>query len=212
MTAPKFDEAFRSRLRELLVWRRDVRRFQKTVPPEGTLEHLIELATLAPSVGLSQPWRFVVVADPARRRAVRENFAECNAAALASYAGERAKLYATLKLEGLDAAPLQLAVFADRSTTQGQALGQRTMPESIEYSAVMAIHTMWLAARALGLGLGWVSILDPARIAALLEVPPEWRFIGYLCIGYAQSDDDVPALERVGWEERRPVENFILRR
>ena len=209
---PLFDDAFRRRLRELLVWRRDVRRFQKTVPPEGTLEHLIELATLAPSVGLSQPWRFVVVDDPARRRAVRENFADCNAAALASYAGERAKLYATLKLEGLDDAPLQLAVFADRSTTQGHGVGQRTMPESIEYSAVMAIHTMWLAARALGLGLGWVSILDPARISEILEVPPEWRFIGYLCIGYAQSDDDVPALERVGWEERRPVAEFILRR
>jgi len=86
------------------------------------------------------------------------------------------------------------------------------MPEMIEYSAVMAIHTLWLAARAQGLGLGWVSILDPARVAAILEVPPAWRFIGYLCLGYPQGEDDVPALERAGWEERRPAAEFIVRR
>ena len=86
------------------------------------------------------------------------------------------------------------------------------MPEMIEYSAVMAIHTMWLAARAEGLGLGWVSILEPARIAEILEVPAEWRFIGYLCVGYPQGEDEVPALERAGWEERRPAGDVILRR
>ena len=209
---PLFDDAFRASLRELLEWRRDVRRFRAARPPEGALERLIELATHAPSVGLSQPWRFVIVEDTARRRAVRDEFERCNAAALAAQAGERAKLYASLKLAGLDEAPLQLAVFADRSTAQGHELGRRTMPEMIEYSAVMAIHTMWLAARAEGLGLGWVSILEPARIAEILEVPPAWRFIGYLCLGYPQGEDEVPALERAGWDERRPVENFIVRR
>ena len=209
---PLFDDAFRASLRELLEWRRDVRRFRAARPPEGALERLIELATHAPSVGLSQPWRFVIVEDAARRRAVRDEFERCNAAALAAQAGERAKLYASLKLAGFDEAPLQLAVFADRSTAQGHELGRRTMPEMIEYSAVMAIHTMWLAARAEGLGLGWVSILEPARIAEILEVPPAWRFIGYLCLGYPQGEDEVPALERAGWDERRPVENFIVRR
>ena len=212
MTGPLFDDAFRARLRELLEWRRDVRRFRAARPPAGALERLIELATHAPSVGLSQPWRFVIVEDAARRRAIREEFERCNAAALAAQAGDRARLYATLKLAGLDEAPLQLAVFADRSTAQGHELGRRTMPEMIEYSAVMAIHTLWLAARAEGLGLGWVSILEPARVAALLEVPAGWRFIGYLCLGYPQGEDEVPALERAGWEERRPVAEFILRR
>ena len=207
-----FDSAFRARLRDLLVWRRDVRRFRPDPLPDGTLERLVELACLAPSVGLSQPWRFVEVADPARRQAVRDNFEACNAEALADYTGERAGLYARLKLAGLDEAPLQLAVFADRSTAQGHGLGRRTMPEMIEYSVVTAIHTLWLAARAEGIGLGWVSILDPERIAAILDVPADWSFIGYLCLGYPQAEDDTPALERAGWEQRRDADSFLLRR
>lgn len=207
-----FDSAFRARLRDLLVWRRDVRRFRPDPLPDGTLERLVELACLAPSVGLSQPWRFVEVADPARRQAVRDNFEACNAEALADYTGERAGLYARLKLAGLDAAPLQLAAFADRSTAQGHGLGRRTMPEMIEYSVVTAIHTLWLAARAEGIGLGWVSILDPERIAAILDVPADWSFIGYLCLGYPQAEDDTPALERAGWEQRRDADSFLLRR
>jgi len=212
MTGPRFDDAFRAHLIELLAWRRDVRRFRAQVPPPGTLERLLSLAAMAPSVGLSQPWRFVIVEDRARRQAVRENFALCNKAALDAYEGERARLYASLKLAGLDEAPLQLAVFADRESLKGHGLGRRTMPEMSEYSAVMAIHTLWLAARAEGLGLGWVSILEPARITEILEVPQAWRFIGYLCLGYPQSDDDTPALEHAGWEERQPVGDFILRR
>src|SRR5438105_12261658 len=101
-----FDAAFRARLRDLLVWRRDVRRFRRDPLPEGTLESLIELACLAPSVGLSQPWRFVIVDDGARRTAVRENFALCNAQALSAQAPQRAALYARLKLTGLDEAPV----------------------------------------------------------------------------------------------------------
>ena len=210
--APEFDAAFRASLRELLLWRRDVRRFRRDSLPEGTLAHLFELACLAPSVGLSQPWRFVIVEDKVRRAAIRENFEVCNREALGDYAGERAKLYATLKLAGLDAAPAQFAVFADRMTMQGQGLGRRTMPEMIEYSAVMAIHTLWLVARAEGLGLGWVSILDPARVAHILDVPPDWRFIGYFCLGYPERDEPSPELEREGWEKRRPAGDFILKR
>ena len=210
--APEFDAAFRASLRELLLWRRDVRRFRRDSLPEGTLAHLFELACLAPSVGLSQPWRFVIVEEKVRRAALREIFAICNREALGDYAGERAKLYATLKLAGLDAAPAQFAVFADRMTMQGQGLGRRTMPEMIEYSAVMAIHTLWLVARAEGLGLGWVSILDPARVAHILDVPPGWRFIGYFCLGYPERDEPSPELEREGWEKRRPASDFILKR
>jgi 5,6-dimethylbenzimidazole synthase len=210
--APTFDAAFRARLRELLVWRRDVRRFRRDALPAGALERLIGLAALAPSVGLSQPWRFVVVDNPVRRRAVRDVFAACNAAARADYADEAARRYAALKLAGLDDAPVQLAVFADPATAQGHGLGRRTMPETIAYSAVAAIHTLWLAARAEGIGLGWVSILEPARIAAILDVPPAWRLVGYLCLGYPADPDDAPALERAGWEQRRVVDDTIVRR
>jgi 5,6-dimethylbenzimidazole synthase len=210
--APVFDQAFRARLRDLLAWRRDVRRFLRDPLPTGALESLIELACLAPSVGLSQPWHFVIVENAATRAAIRSNFAQCNAQALAAQLPARAKLYAQLKLAGLEEAPAHFAVFADPSTAQGHGLGRHTMPEMIEYSAVMAVHTIWLAARAQGIGMGWVSILDPKAIAAILNVPAEWKFIGYFCLGYPQADDLVPELEQAGWEQRRPSASMIVRR
>jgi 5,6-dimethylbenzimidazole synthase len=207
-----FDDAFREKLGELLLWRRDVRHFRRNPLPAGTIERLLELATLAPSVGLSQPWRFVLVDDGVRRAAVRENFVSANRAALGAYAGERAERYARLKLAGLEEAPVQLAVFADRGTEQGHGLGRRTMPEMAEYSAVMAIHTLWLVARAEGLGLGWVSILDPALMPRILDTPPDWIFLGYFCLGYPEREDATPELERQGWEHRRSLASFLLRR
>ena len=210
--APNFDPAFRSRLQALLTWRRDVRRFRRDPLPEGTIERLIGLACLAPSVGLSQPWRFVLVDLPARRAAVRDNFLHCNAAALAGQAAERARHYARLKLAGLDEAPCHLAVFADPRTQQGHGLGRLTMPETIDYSAVLAAHTLWLMARAEGIGMGWISILEPVAVATALDVPADWRLIGYFCLGYPEDADPVPALERAGWERRgRPEECLIYR-
>ncbi len=207
-----FDEQFRARLRDLMVWRRDVRRFRTDPLPTGTLDRLIATACLAPSVGLSQPWRFVIVDSAERRRAVRDDFAACNAAALSAYAGEQAARYASLKLAGLDDAPVQLAVFADRATETGHGLGRRTMPETAEYSVVAAITAMWLAARAEGIGMGWVSILDPARVTAILDVPEAWRLVGYFCLGFPEAEHATPELERERWEERRPVDRFVLRR
>jgi 5,6-dimethylbenzimidazole synthase len=205
-----FDDAFRTRLRDLLVWRRDVRRFRTDPLPAGTLERLFEVAALAPSVGLSQPWRFIVVDDPARRAAVRDVFDACNADARASYEGERAARYAELKLEGLKEAPCQFAVFTDRTTTVGHSLGRRTMPETADYSAVTAISMMWLAARAEDIGMGWISILDPARMNAILDVPKSWRFIGYFCLGYPQEASERPELDRAGWERRRDAQACVL--
>jgi 5,6-dimethylbenzimidazole synthase len=209
---PAFDAAFRAQLRLLLEWRRDVRRFRRVPLPEGTLERLIAIAALAPSVGLSQPWRFVAVDAPAQRQAIRHNFARCNAEALAAEAGDRATNYARLKLAGLDDAPVHLAVFVDGATEQGHGLGRRTMPEMIDYSAVAAVHTLWLAARAEGIGMGWVSILDPVEAKAILDVPATWKLIGYFCLGYPQEETETPELERAAWERRRPAEAFLLRR
>ena len=207
-----FDDAFRRRLRDLFVWRRDVRRFRREPLPPGMIERLIETACLSPSVGLSQPWRFVIVEDAERRSAVMENFRKCNSEASRMYAGEAAERYAALKLAGLQEAPCHVAVFADRTTETGAGLGRRTMPEMAEYSVVAAVCTLWLAARAEGIGLGWVSILDPLRIGAILAVPEEWIFIGYLCLGYPQREDDTPELERAQWERRRSADCFVLRR
>src|SRR5262249_34372260 len=211
-TPMDFDDAFRARLRDLLVWRRDVRRFRRDPLPSGTLERMIHVACLAPSLGLSQPWRSVIVDDPAHRVAVRKNLERCNAAALAAQHQQRAAAYGRLKLAGLDDAPCHLAVFADRSTAQGHGLGRHTMPEMIEYSAVTAIHTIWLAARAEGIGMGWVSILDPAAVPAILRVPADWKFIGYLCLGFPQAEDDIPDLERTGWEQRQAPSSVVIRR
>jgi 5,6-dimethylbenzimidazole synthase len=210
--APHFDAAFRTRLRDLFCWRRDVRRFRTDPLPSGLLERLMEVAGMAPSVGLSQPWRFVVVDNPDRRRKVIENFEACNNAALNDYTGDLHTRYAGLKLAGLREAPCHLAVFADRSTALGHGLGRRTMPEMADYSVVTAIFSVWLAARAEGVGVGWVSILDPATMAGILDVPATWRFIGYFCLGYPQGQDDSPELERAGWEERQPTGDFIVRR
>jgi 5,6-dimethylbenzimidazole synthase len=210
--APQFDEEFRAKFAELLIWRRDVRHFLGLPLPEGAIERLLATACLAPSVGLSQPWRFVLVESAGRRQAVRENFVAANAAALAAYHGERAALYAKLKLAGLETAPEHLAVFAEPDPPQGAMLGRRTMPETTAYSAVTAIHTLWLAARAEGIGMGWVSILDPDSINRDLDVPAHWRFIGYFCIGYPAEELDVPELERRCWEKRADAASTILRR
>jgi 5,6-dimethylbenzimidazole synthase len=206
----QFGDTFRAELRELLSWRRDVRHFRRDALPEGTFERLVQIACLAPSVGLSQPWRFVAVNSQPRRDAIRVCFESCNAEALRSQGQERAALYARLKLAGLDDAPCQFAVFADQTTAQGHGLGRRTMPATIDYSAVMAIHTLWLAARAEGIGLGWVSILDPAAIASVLDVPPTWTLIGYFCMGYPVENDTVPVLEREGWETRRAIDSVLF--
>jgi len=115
-------------------------------------------------------------------------------------------------LTGLEEAPSQVAVFADPAPDTGHGLGRRTMPEMIEYSVVAAIHTLWLAARAEGIAMGWLSILTPGRINAILDVPDKWRFLGYFCLGYPQSDSDSPELERAGWERRCDPEKFIVRR
>lgn len=211
-TSPRFDNEFRQSLRDLLQWRRDVRRFRRDPLPVGTLERLVEAASLAPSVGMSQPWRFVVVDDPVRREAVRANFAQCNELARTAYDGEKAMLYSRLKLEGLKEAPLQIAVFADRTSSVGHGLGRRTMPQTIEYSVVAAIYTMWLVARAEGIGLGWVSILDAGQLAVDLDVPHDWLFVAYLCIGYPESDEITPELLREGWEDRVPGSSLILER
>lgn len=208
----EFDDNFRRHLRELFVWRRDVRRFRSDPLPDGAIERLIETACLSPSVGLSQPWRFVIVGDASTRRAVIEDFKACNANALSCYSGDRAARYATLKLSGLEQAPAHLAVFADKASDIGHGLGRATMPETTEYSVVAAITAMWLAARAEGIGLGWVSILNPVRMHAILDVPDSWKFIAYLCIGHPETECDQPELEQAKWEQRRGADEFTLRR
>ncbi|MFC1674053.1 5,6-dimethylbenzimidazole synthase, partial [Pseudomonadota bacterium] len=191
---PTFDADFQGEFNTLLRWRRDVRRFKTDALPDGLMDELLGLAALAPSVGNSQPWRFVFVETPEKCQAVRDHFEACNADALNDYAGEQAKRYAQLKLSGMDRAPVQLAVYCDRGTDLGHGLGKKTMPETLDYSVVMAVHTLWLAARARGVGVGWVSILQPGDVAKILETPDDWALVAYLCIGLPQEEHDDPEL------------------
>jgi len=195
-----------------MAWRRDVRRFRTDPVPGDLVARLLEVAALAPSVGNSQPWRFVLVEDAARRAKVVANFERANKEALSDYSGEQAKLYASLKLAGLKEAPVHLAVFCDEATLQGHGLGRRTMPEMLDYSAVMAVYGFWLAARAAGLGAGWVSIFEPDSLTHDLEVEPDWKLVAYLCVGWPEEAHATPELERAGWEHRRKVEDHILKR
>lgn len=205
-----FDAAFQARFGQLLAWRRDVRRFRSDAVPEELLASLLELTRLAPSVGNCQPTRWARVDDSSRRAAIAANFEAANRAALATYDGERAQTYARLKLEGLREAPVHLAVFCDEETPQGHGLGARTMPQTRRYSAICALHTFWLAARMHGLGVGWVSILDPSDIPAILDIPPDWSFIAYLCVGWPREEHLTPELEREGWQARTALE--VVRR
>jgi 5,6-dimethylbenzimidazole synthase len=197
-----YSQAFRAELRDLMVWRRDVRRFRTDPVEAAVLDRCLSAFDLAPSVGLSEPWRLIRVESPAARAAALANFESANAQALQGFDGEKAALYAGLKLSGMREAPVHLAVFCDDATRKGSGLGAATMPETRAYSTVTAIGFFWLAARAEGLGVGWVSILDPDRLTRDLDVPGDWRLVGYLCIGWPETCDDTPELARQGWEDR----------
>ncbi len=194
-------DAHRKALHDVLQWRRDVRHFLPDPIAPETLAVLRAAMDMAPSVGNARPWRVLQVTTPALRDAVIDNFEAANAAAGAIYDDEKRAAYDQLKLAGLRDAPVHLAVFTEQTPGEGHGLGRQSMPEMLNYSTVSAIHTLWLAARAENLGLGWVSILDPDGIAQILNVPDSWQMTGYLCLGKAAFDDDTPLLHRQDWQE-----------
>ncbi|WP_120502358.1 5,6-dimethylbenzimidazole synthase [Roseovarius sp. EL26] len=204
-----FSADFQNNLLDLMRWRRDVRRFRTDPVDEVVLQACLDTFLLAPSVGLSEPWRVVRVTSSDALAKVLTNFEAANAEALNGYQGEKAKLYSNLKLSGMQDAPVQLAIFCDEDTEKGAGLGAATMPEMRRYSVVGAITQFWLAARAQGIGVGWVSILDPKQLSRDLSVPETWSLVAYLCIGWPEDESLTPELETAGWEERRnglPVE------
>ncbi len=196
----------------LLRWRRDVRRFKPEPLPDGLLECLLEQANLAPSVGNSQPWRIVRVENRTLRASARANFERANLAASAPYEETRRAQYASLKLAGFDHAPVHLAIFCDPDPAEGHGLGRQTQPLTLDYSCAGFVTLLWLSARIHGVGLGWVSILSPGELIAALDVPPSWRFIGYLLLGTPEEEHDDPELARLGWQDRGGIAPRTLRR
>jgi 5,6-dimethylbenzimidazole synthase len=205
---PAFAESFA----ELLRWRRDVSRFRADPVEPALVMRLLEAATLAPSVGLSQPWRFLLVESAARREAIRCEFVSCNDQAATIYTDARAERYRALKLEGLAEAPIHLAVCVADQPETGHGLGRQTQPETLRDSVVCAIHTLWLAARIEGLGVGWISILRPDVVRGILDIPPGWSLVAYLAIGWPRVSADTPELAREGWEIRQPLEAVVEQR
>lgn len=199
-----FSKEFQDELQNLLKWRRDVRHFCTDPIPQDILQDCLNSFQLAPSVGLSEPWRIVRVTSNQARDNAMQNFKSTNANALAGYSGERAQTYAGLKLSGMSDAPEQIAIFCDDATEKGHGLGAKTMPEMRRYSVVAAIMSLWLSLRAQGLGLGWVSIMDPIQLRDDLGVPKDWNLVAYLCIGWPKQDTTKPELEELGWESRQP--------
>ncbi|MEG8017282.1 5,6-dimethylbenzimidazole synthase [Sphingomonas sp. LR55] len=212
-TPPVFEADFAAQFDTLLRWRRDVRHFLPTPITDADLRALLETAALAPSVGNAQPWRFVRVRSPRIRAHLADHVDAANAvAANAQPDLDRRAHYRSLKLHGLREAPEVVAVFSDEAPLAGYGLGRTTMHDTLRYSTVMAIHTLWLAARLRGIGVGWVSILDPATVTAMLETPEDWTLIAVLCLGYPEHPSTIPELERRDWQHREPVADRIIER
>ena len=198
-------ERHRAALHDLLRWRRDVRHFRRDPIARDRLDRLRDAMDMAPSVGNARPWRVMQVASPDLQRAVIANFETANACAAGRYADDRRAAYDALKLAGLREAPVHLAIFTARDPDEGHGLGRQTMPQTLDFSTVCAIHGLWLAARADNIGVGWVSILDPDTLHATLGAPADWCLTAYLCLGLPATRDDTPLLHRSGWQTDTPT-------
>lgn len=205
--APEVVEA----LDEVLAGRRDIRRFRPEPVPDTLLTEVLTAGHQAPSVGHSQPWRFIVVSDPAvRDRAAHlADRARLDQAHLLT--NERAARMLDLKLEGLREAPLGVVVVCDRRTSAAGVLGRATFTDADLWSCACAIENMWLSARARGLGMGWVTLFEPAELSALLELPDGVVPMGWMCLGWPDERPPEPGLERAAWSSRLPLENVVMR-
>ncbi len=205
-----FSEIERDAVYRVIAERRDVRRgFLGEPLPNNLIERLLAAAHSAPSVGLMQPSRFILIRDYGIRKSVYQIFETTNRRAADSYSGELAERYSGLKLEGILEAPQNLCVLCDRASERGHGLGRQTMPETAIYSTVCAIQNLWLAARSEGVGIGWVSILDPTKLYDLLNIPTHLTLVAYLCLGYVEDFASEPDLQRFGWERRVDLRTVV---
>lgn len=205
-----FSEEERRGLYRAIFERRDVRsQFLPDPIPSDVLGRLLEAAHHAPSVGFMQPWDFLVIDSIEVRRRVLDNFEQENARAASNYDGEQRSSYLALKLQGILDSPLNLCITCDRSRGGPTVLGRNTIVETDLFSTCLAVQNLWLAARAEGIGVGWVSILDQQRLARALELPESVYPLAYLCVGYVSEFLDQPELEARGWRSRLPLQQLV---
>ena len=206
----RFTKHERDAVYRAIFERRDVRRnFLSTPIPDRVLSKLLTAAHHAGSVGFMQPWDFVVVRHEATRLAIKVLFRQANEKAASRYQGARKTLYRRLKLEGIEEAPVALCVTCTRQRGGRHVLGRATIPETDLYSTCCAIQNLWLAARAEGIGVGWVSILDYEALKKILGIPRPIKVVALLCLGYVTEFERQPDLARAGWRGRLPIEHLI---
>jgi 5,6-dimethylbenzimidazole synthase len=198
--APDFSDAERAAVYRVIRERRDVRRFSDRLVPADLLWRLLGAACQAPSVGYMQPWNFLLIRSLETRRQVRDAFARANAEAAARFPEDRRPLYTSLKLEGIVESSWNVVVTCDRQRSGPVVLGRTHQPDMDLYSVVCAVHNFWLAARAEGVGVGWVSIFDADEVKNLLGIPAAEVLIAYLCVGYPEGEfAPQPELKTAGW-------------
>lgn len=210
MIDKRFTELQQRTLYELLLFRRDVRgnHFIDKDVSDDDLSLILEAAALSPSVGFSQPWEFVIIRETETKNEIAAIFKSENTKAATLIENAEAREYSSLKLEGIHAAPINIAVFY--TPPEAPVLGQTSMDEAGEYSVVCAIQNMWLMSRALNVGMGWVSILDESRVKKVLNAPENHKLVGYLCLGHVDQFLQKPELETFGWERRKPLHQCIV--
>ncbi len=200
----QFSETLQAEFFDLLHCRRDVRgnNFLSTPIEKTHIDTLLKAAYTAPSVGLSTPWKFVLIENLQTKQAIHKNCLAAKQAAAAVFTDAQKAQYASLKLDGIIEAPLNMAVYY--VPPDEAIIGNHSMPEMGEYSVVCAIQNMWLMARALNIGMGWVSIITPSVVNTILRAPTHYKLVGYLCFGYAKTFLSSPEFEQQKWKKRPP--------
>ncbi len=210
-TEDGFEQAARDAVYRAMFTRRDVRsHFLPTPLEDEVLARLLLAAHHAPSVGFMQPWNFIVIRETARRAEVRDLFLAAREQELPAIEEERQALYRKLKLEGICESALNICITCDRERSKGSPLGRWHNPEMDLYSTVCAAQNFWLAARAEGVGVGWVSIIEPKALKNLLSIPEHVTPIAYLCVGRVSEFAPKPDLETHGWGRRLPLPDLIM--
>ncbi len=205
-----FSAGERQGLYRAIYERRDVRSdFLPDPIPVEVLARLLQAAHHAPSVGFMQPWDFIVIDSLETRQAVREIFEQENQKAAERHDGDRGVLYRRLKLEGILESPVNLCITCDRSRGGPNVLGRNSILETDLFSTCLAVQNLWLAARAEGVGVGWVSILDQQQVADVLKLPDQVYPVAYLCLGYVSEFQSRPELETSGWRSRLPLHELV---
>jgi nicotinate-nucleotide--dimethylbenzimidazole phosphoribosyltransferase len=205
-----FSDEARQAVYQVISLRRDVRHFRPDREVESAvLDRILGAAHLAPSVGFSQPWGFVIVRDRQVRQRIRESFLACRQAEAVRFPQGRREAYLSHKLEGILEAPINICVAVDLRDREEAILGTTVQPEAVRASACCAVENLWLAARAEGIGVGWVSIVEPAVLRAELALPQGVEPIAYLCLGHPIAFRERPMLEETGWRERRPLDEVV---